>query len=239
MNFMKRIMKTPILLVALMFLLEMTACTNPKETVSGNKPSGGTEPHSANTVNSTVNTNPANASTNANKNQSQTKTSAQCTLTQAPTMKGFTLGDTPEDIDRKIPGFKAAYDGEKSKSLAIEKKANFVLITSGSRLLENTNINSKEYEDTTLIWHFLDDRLMALVVKDTSVESADLSIMDFLSEVAAKYNLPKEGWKLGKENDADITCQGFEISLTAGGQPGMSVMITDTQAQKEKQKRQS
>ena len=236
---MKRMMKTPILLVALTCLLGMMACSSSKETASGSKPSGGTEPHSANTANSTVNTNSANASANANANKNQTSTSTQCTLTKAPTMKGFTLGDTPEDIDRKVPGFKAAYEDEKAKSLANEKKANFVLITSGSRLLENTVINGKEYEDTTLIWHFLDDKLMALVVKDTSDATGDLSLKEFLNKVSSENGLPKDDWKIGKENDADLTCQGFEVSLTAGGQPGMSVMITDTKAQNEKQKRQS
>lgn len=240
MNFMKRMMKTPILLIALMCLLGITACNSSKETASGSKPSGGTEPHSsANTANSTINTNSANVSANTNVNQTQTNTSTQCTLTKAPTMKGFTLGDTPEDIDRRIPGFKAAYDGEKAKSLDNEKKANFVLITSGSRLLENTVINSKEYEDTTLIWHFLDDKLMALVIKDTSDATGDLSLREFLNKVSSENGLPKDDWKIGKENDADLTCQGFEVSLTAGGQPGMSVMITDTKAQNEKQKRQS
>lgn len=220
--------------------LIFTSCQAEIEKVSANKStSPKTKQQNSNIVENKLSNNNSTAANEISNSQSNRSNQPvepdKCQLKNAPVLKGFFIGQTVDEIDQRIPGFKDAYQKEKELSRSIDKKANFVLMTSGTLIQTNGDGETKDIKDFSLIWHFLDDKIMAVVVKYLKNDSTDLK--SFLSKMSNEYNLPSDGWKIDKEEAADLNCTNFRINVSINPQNSPSIMLIDSMAEKEKENR--
>lgn len=188
---------------------------------------------STNATNSARSSNSVETASNAGAGNLSVTIPGTCSLTKAPEVSGFAIGQTIESLEAAYPGFKAAYDKEHSGGIEANKKANFVLLTSGS--MPRGNAVEKKFPNLTFIWHFLDGKLMAVVEKDADTEVKNEK--KFVADTAKKFGLPTEGWTFDHEGGADLTCGSFTAMITTGGQPGVGIMITDIASIKTKDDR--
>jgi hypothetical protein len=188
---------------------------------------------STNAVNNGRGSNSVETASNANSTNAVAAVPGKCTLTKAPEVSGFSIGQTIESLEAAYPGFKVAYDKERANGIEGNKKANFVLLTTGS--LPDNGAVEKKFPNLTFIWHFLDGKLMAVVEKDVDAEVKDEK--KFVADTATKYGLPTDGWVFDPEGGADLTCGSFTAMVTTGGQPGVGIMITDSASLKLKDDR--
>ena len=214
--------------------LAVTGCGGANSTQNSVLPAGERTPNtSTNAANNIRKTNSAEMTSNSNTTNAVAAVPGKCTLTKAPEVSGFSIGQTIEWLETAYPGFKAAYDKERANGIEGNKKANFVLLTTGS--LPDNNAVEKKFPNLTFIWHFLDGKLMAVVEKDVDAEVKDEK--KFVVDTAKKYGLPTDGWVFDPEGGADLTCGSFTAMITTGGQPGVGIMITDSASLMAKEER--
>lgn len=188
---------------------------------------------SMNAVNNGRSSNSTETAANAGTGNLSATVPGKCSLTKAPEVSGFAIGQTIESLETAYPGFKDAYDKEHASGIEGNKKANFVLLTSGG--LPDDNAVGKKFPNLMFIWHFLDGKLMAVVEKDADTEVKDEK--KFVADTAKKFGLPTDGWTFDREGGADLTCGSFTAMITTGGQPGVGIMITDIASIKTKDDR--
>lgn len=172
-----------------------------------------------------------------NEPQTQQKVMSKCQLTKAPTLRGFFLGQTVEEINNRIPSFKVAYKRQKERAIDADKEVGWVFMSLGvlDQINGGSEVPSEDFEDVGLIWHFLDDKVVFLSVKYLDLDTTNLK--SFLNQVIRENNLPEDDWIIGKEESADLSCNGFQISVSTHPQNGPSIMLTDTIAKAEIEKR--
>ncbi len=179
-------------------------------------------------------TNYATATPASTNTQSVSPASATaCTVAKAPILQGFFLGQSSEEVASRVKGFVAAYMDEKEGNL-YKKEVNFVLLTYGQ--IVNKFGETEGFEDVSPIWHFLDDKLVGLVVRYTDDGTSDIN--EFVKKMAKANGLPETGWKFKREEQsAELSCTGFDVIVSTHPQNGPSIMLFDTAAEKEKQRR--
>ena len=172
------------------------------------------------------------------KKTSKKLPSPQCTLAQAPSLRGFSLGQTDTEIDRMMPPFKAEYEKEKnSESNINDEEIGLTYMGFG-----DMDFSNSEIKDTAITLHFLDDKVIFISIKYREFEPKNLK--DFMNQLTEKTNLPKEGWLIEDKYHSVLKCSGFRIEVATGediGRPGYldlpSVTLIDTIAETEKEKR--
>ena len=173
------------------------------------------------------------------------ETATTCRLSEAPVLGGFRLGQPVQEIDRIVPAFSSIYEKEKAMhSLSEDKEVGWQLISSSDLFyVDNGNGNvtrsvpRQEFEDTDFIWHFLDGKLIFLSVNYLKLEPTN--IKGFVKQVAEKTGLPRKGWTYKGKYSAELKCSGFKVNVWTGLDAGRdpSVMLTDTRAEAELQRR--
>lgn len=232
--FMKRLFRECLFLIIItaISLLILSCGSENKENSTNNNSTPKIEQQTANiNENKSVENDSTNTQTNPVTNN-QTNQSTELSQCKVPILKGFFLGQTVDEVDKRIQGFKDSYEKEKETSNSDDKKANFVLMTSGT--LIQAGDESNNIKDFSLVWHFLDDKAMTIIVKYSNDNTSDIN--DFVGKMSNEYNLPKDGWKI-ENNNAELSCDGFQINVSTNPQSSPSIMITDTIAEKEKNNR--
>lgn len=198
----------------------------------------------ANSVNTEVKQVETNKSTEISKNANadlkttKSKETTKCELTKMPPVRGFSLGQTVDEINVKYPFFKKSYEAEKNNQLPDREKANFVLMTLGSSFEVEETKDIADFDNVNLIWHFLDEKLMALVVNYRDDATLKIEkIKPLIEKISKDYDIPKDGWKFGAEEEATLNCQGFRVDASNYYQNGPSLMITDLNLELESKKR--
>lgn len=225
-------------MISLVCISLMTgACVSSDQRVKNDSsPSPTTQPQPTNTVENkpveNISTNTNNSSQNNQINQPLKPNETQCSLNKPPELKGFFLGQTIDEIEKRVPGFKDGYEKEKELSTDTDKKAKFVLINSGILLQAGEDKNVKDYN---LIWHFQNDKLVGLIIKYSNENPSGLE--SFLDKMAVEYNLPKDDWKVRGKEDADLECGSFKVTVSVNNQNGPGIMLTDSLAERERENR--
>ncbi len=213
---------------AAIILAASTAVAGCGSAANSNTQSAGANSTSTSTPKMSIDATPSDASAD-DRSSAQTT----CGLAKAPTLKGFSLGQPLSEVASRVKNFEAAYKDEKAGNL-YKKEVNFVVLTYGQ--IANKYGESEGFEDVSLIWHFLDDKLVGLVVKYMDDGSDDID--KFVAKMAKANELPEKGWKIERaEDSATLTCSGFEAIVSTHPQNGPSIMLFDTAAEQEKQKR--
>ncbi len=228
---MKRLPIESIFIIITTISLLTLSCGSENKEINLNNSKPKVEQNSSNsTENKSVETNMTNVEVNSDSNSQTNKSteSGQCQLTKAPVLKGFFLGQTVDEVDKRIQGFKDSYEKEKQTSAPADKTANFVLMNSGALFGEGNNI-----KDFSLIWHFLDDKVMTLSVTYSNVNSPD--IKSFVAKMSEELDLPENAWKYENQQNAELNCSSFQIIISTDPQP--NITIIDTKAKKEKENR--
>lgn len=228
------LIKTNLLIGTLtVFAFALSGCGGANSSQVTNSGAAGNGVVNANAANNSQAANNPPATANYTAGNANGGSPGKCTLTKAPDVSGFSIGQTIELLETKYPGFKAAYDKEHTTGIEGNKKANFVLLTSAD--LPKGNELDKKHPNLSFIWHFLDGKLMAIVEKDMEPEVPDEK--KYVEDTAKKYGLPTDGWEMDRDGSGDLACSSFTVMVTTGGQPGVGIMITDTQALQLKESR--
>ena len=168
------------------------------------------------------------------------QTRARC-QNKPPTLRGFYLGETVDEIHKVIPHFRAAFDEKR----VLESRPSFVTAKTevGFTLVDSAHVfypepgvrrtPRSEYDDVDFFWHFLDEKLFFISVRYLEYEPRNLN--EFIQQLAEKTNLPKQGWIFKDRNHAILSCVGFDVDVWTGryvNRPEYrdypSVMLTDT-----------
>jgi len=62
-------------------------------------------------------------------------------------------------------------------------------------------------------------------------------IKPLIEKISKDYDIQKDGWKFGAEEEARLNCQGFRVEASNYYQNGPSLMITDLNLEIESKKR--
>jgi len=168
-----------------------------------------------------------------------------------PTLRGFYLGETVDDINKVIPNFRIAFDEKRvlesqPEFLSAKTEAGFVLLDSVHVFYPEPGVRRtprSEYDDVDFFWHFLDEKLLFLSVRYLEYEPPNLN--SFIQQLSEKTNLPKQGWIFKDRNHAILNCAGFDVDVWTGrygNRPEYrdypSVMLTDIVASAELDRRE-
>ncbi len=186
------------------------------------------------------------------KNVSTTKqkTVSSCQLTEVPTVRGFYLGQTVDEITKIIPDFREAYEFQRNDrtidfsltdwnteiDLAISADLELVYIDSGWAFGQDSErklLNSSDYEDVHVIWWFKNEKLFGFGVYYDELE-IDQDAEKFVKQVTAKTTLPQKGWKIISMGlEAELKCDGFKVFLNSGYRNSPHLIFTDTKTEAE------
>lgn len=175
----------------------------------------------------------------------KTRQPSQCQLTQAPPLRGFFLGQTVDEIEKMIPGFRSAYNEEKENENSTivqtdyrgswENRLSFRDVR-GANLSgyfdENSQLIIDDSSDTPkrplkfsgdteglhkLVWWFFEEKLygFSIYYADYDPDTAQ----SFIKQLSEKTNLPMNGWKKLKTDFPD-----------ARGIPGAPTFVTNVEA---------
>jgi hypothetical protein len=181
---------------------------------------------------------------------------SQCQLTEAPTLRGFFLGQTVDQINKIIPGFKVTYNREKENENSSivqtdyfgswENRLSFKDVN-GAYLSgyfdEDLRLIIENFSDTPktplmfsedadglhkLVWWVFEDKLYGF-----SIYYADYvpdSARSFAKQLSEKTNLPQTGWVATDRADigAVLKCNGFKVNVHTAYKDSAHVTITDT-----------
>jgi hypothetical protein len=185
-----------------------------------------------------------------NVSTNKQKTIPPCQLTNAPTMRGFYLGQTVDEITKIVPDFREAYelqrkDREMKFSLTdwnteidatISAELELVYIDSGWAFGQDSErklLNSSDYEDVHVIWWFKNEKLFGFGVYYDELE-IDQDAEKFVKQVTAKTTLPQKGWKIISMGlEAELKCDGFKVFLNSGYKNSPHLIFTDTKTETE------
>lgn len=163
---------------------------------------------------------------------SQTISDQPCQVSEAPKLRGFSLGQTPSEIEELLPGFQGAFNN------AIPSRTNtgVIIVSSTPVFYKRSGIRqvpNKDFEDVDFFWHFFDRRLYFLIAQYREYDPPN--IQSFVKQVAEKTKLPSGGWILPDKYHAILKCKGFKIELWTGRlversyyQDSATVSLTDT-----------
>ncbi len=156
-----------------------------------------------------------------------------CKLTEAPKLRGFYLGQTVDEIQNEISGFRDAYEFQKKDRTTefplsdwreevdptISREIDLVYLDSSWAFGFDSDrklLTSADYEDVHVIWWFMKERLFAYGIYYTDLE-IDQDAVKFIRQVSAKTTLPPRGWKVHPSGlGADLLCDGFKVDLNPG-----------------------
>lgn len=178
-----------------------------------------------------------------------------CTLTKAPSLRSFFLGQTVSQIEELIPGFATEYQKWKSKQgydslfsttdynreFDIENRV-LGVVTDSVSVDQVTGAVSFYYEDTAIktifrgdsegmgqvSWRFHNDKLYAYTIFYEDYTPG--AVKDFIKQISEKTSLPRTGWVLTDKSDigAMLACSGFKVNLSTAYRDRSRITITDT-----------
>ncbi len=166
------------------------------------------------------------------------------TLAQAPELRGFKLGMSPEDVIAKMPGLNIRpANRRKYRVVAINFTPNDLSMRNGVINLDRTSYVSATrfpiYEGLTSAGiHFLDEKAFLIeLFYDDSTKWNDVD--EFADKVASSLHLPK-AW-IGDDDKSErfIKCNGFliETELKSSTSPVLRIgdpsMLLEIQGRKE------
>jgi hypothetical protein len=186
----------------------------------------------------------------------KTKQVSQCQLTEAPTLRGFFLGQTVDEINKFIPGFKSAYNKEKESgnstiiqtdySASWENRLSFKEIN-GAYLSgyfnEDLRLIIDDLSDVPktplmfsedanglnkLVWWFFEDKLYGFSIYYTDYNPD--STQSFAKQLSEKTSLPRTGW-IGTDKKgygAVLKCDGFKVNVHTAYRDFPNITFTDT-----------
>lgn len=146
-------------------------------------------------------------------------------LDRAPKLREFYLGQTYEDIAKRIPGFQDDYNNAVSGTFRAPN-ADFRIISSSTLA---TDIN--DLEDVSITWHFYKGRVIAIF--STYSAFVPRNLRDFIEQVETTTGLPKNELKVTGRHKARMVCGGFSVELwygqesKVGWDPGFSTIVIE------------
>lgn len=181
---------------------------------------------------------------------------SQCQLTEAPTLRGFFLGQSVDQINKMIPGFKVAYDAAKADenssivqtdySGSWENRLSFkdvngaylsgyfdddlrLVITDSSDTPKTPLVFSEDTDGLhKLVWWFFEDKIygFSIYYSDYAPDSA----RSFAKQLSEKTNLPQTGWIATDKADigAALKCNGFKVNVHTAYRDSAHITVTDT-----------
>lgn len=151
--------------------------------------------------------------------QTQTEGSQErrCTLTlaQSPTIRGFKLGMTTDEVLALFPGRK--------DSLAIRNALSYAPQQFGlARFSVSPTRDDKPFEGINQVdFEFLDNQLTSFYISYNGPEWDEVS--QFVSVLSASLKLPGvEYWERRSENQRTLKCTGFQVTAVSVGNGGNS-----------------
>jgi hypothetical protein len=185
-----------------------------------------------------------------------------CQLTEAPSLRGFFLGQTVDEFNKIIPNFKKAYEIEKERSSVFSLTDYSADLTEGKEMgLVQFGSNypfpydsgeplkfSKDEDVNHFEWFFYKEKLYAFSIyyEDYDPPSAQV----FAKQVAEKLNLPLSGWKkletpnidspqnrasrvMMTDVEAELKCNGFKVFVHTAYRNFANLTITNTNVEAE------
>lgn len=185
----------------------------------------------------------------------RTKQVSPCQLTETPTLRGFFLGQSVDEFEKLIPGFKREYAREKRNGSG----SIYDTVYSGTgenRLtwkdVSGVSLGGYFDEDSKLIiddlpngsstltfledadglhklgWWFYEDKLYGF-----SIHYSDFvpdSAISFAKQLSAKTNIPGTGWVATDKAGigAVLRCNGFKVNVHTAYRDSARVTVTDT-----------
>ncbi len=160
---------------------------------------------------------------------------SKCLLTEAPSLRGFFLNQTVNEIDVMMSSFKTKYEEEKESDSNInDKEIGWSYMNFG-----DMDFSNPELKDVVVTLHFLDDKVIYLSIIYRGFEPQNLK--GFIDQLTEKTTLPKEGWTTEDKYHGVLKCSNFQVRVSTGeevSRPGYldlpSVTLIDTIAEAEK-----
>ncbi|MEZ5423300.1 MAG: hypothetical protein R2682_09440 [Pyrinomonadaceae bacterium] len=184
------------------------------------------------------------------RGKSRKTTVSTCKLTEAPKLRGFYLGQTVDEIQKVIPGFREAYefqrkdretafplsDWRREIATTISREIDLVYLPSDGAFGIDSDrdlLTTADYEDVDVIWWFMKERLFAYGIYYKELE-IDQDAEKFAKQVSAKTFLPQKGWRVISSGlEAEMLCDGFKVFLNAGYRNFPHLIFTDTKTETE------
>lgn len=148
-------------------------------------------------------------------------------LDKAPKLRGFYLGQTYQEIGRRIPGFEALYE---DKTSYLPTPIDFRIVGSWATSAEVEGI-----EDVTITWHFYLGRIATMFV--TYSEFKPRNLRDFITQAESTTGLPQNAFRAVGPRKAKANCKAFSMELWYGQESkvgwsaeGSTIVIEDTRA---------
>jgi len=188
------------------------------------------------------------------------KAAAGCQLTQAPTLRGFFLGQTVDQVEKLIPGFKKEYLKEQEYGTGEIHQTDYLgswknrltwRDVGGVRMSayfdEESRLIIDNFDDVPrklnfggdveglhkLVWWFSDDKLygFSIYYSDYAPETA----RSFAKQMSEKTNLPQSGWVATDKADIGsvLKCRGFKVNVHIAYRDSAHVTLTDTKVEAE------
>lgn len=175
-----------------------------------------------------------------------TKSVSQCQLNEAPTLRGFFIGQSLEEISKLIPNFRAAYE------TTLRRETVFSSTDYTSDISEGKEIGlvqlGSDYpfpydfgeplaftldEDVSSInWFFFKDKLYAFAIYYAEYDPP--TARSFAKQLTEKTNLPYRGWVFHRSDvDGVLQCKGFKVYVHTAYRNFASLTITDTNIEAE------
>lgn len=183
-------------------------------------------------------------------NFSTKKVSSLCSLTEAPTIRGFYLGQSVDEINKIVPNFREAYELQRNDrdndfsltdwntkiDLATSTQLDLVYINSDWAFGADSDrklLKSSDYEDVSVVWWFMKEKLFGYGVYYDELE-IEQDAAKFIKQVTAKTPLPQKGWKvISMGLEAELRCDGFKVFLNAGYRNSPHLIFTDMKTEAE------
>lgn len=160
-----------------------------------------------------------------------------CITSAAPKLRGFTLGQTPEEIETRLPGFTKAF----YNALSNRTDRDIVIVNSVPLFYRQPGkrwVPDPDFEDVDFFWHFYKHRLYFMTAQYREYDPPN--IQNFIQQVTEKTGLPVNGWILPDKYHAILSCNEFKVELWTGRILGRSyykdfpsVTLTDMSAYNE------
>lgn len=144
------------------------------------------------------------------------KNPCSLTISEAPKLRGFYLGQAKDELSN-IPYFLEEYEKKKKEDYQDRVKFGWLMINSVDLFYRTPGVRTvpiKDLEDVEFYLHFLDNNIMFISMKYTQYEPDNLN--SFIKQVSETTILPVESWKIKDKYNAEMSCNGFDVSLWTG-----------------------
>lgn len=146
---------------------------------------------------------------------------AKCTLTRAPELRGLNLGMTLADVRRTFPSI------DRNPLALIPDKNGFIKPVAVLPALDN---KGKTYAGVRSVgFQFLDEKVFSIVFlyEDETLRNVD----ELAAKVSESLKLPARWQKIEYlQTERQMECRGFKVAVEAGGETSPSLAISDTKA---------